>query len=371
MKYDRDFLENDVDAKEFEEFLEKIREIELKNDDAKIIPEVFGIQYKEVYITKWIAYLLRQSYGFEILNALLSASNRDIIINKDEIEKIYTEYVFDTGRRIDILIFTNNYLIGIENKIWSGEQESQTADYLDSMKKLSDTKDYIGIYLHPEQNQSESSSFENVTYTQLYNKIEAINISDSKPFEWMMLEQFKIYVKEYLYMSNGEFPEITQNTILYAKNIGLIQNLQSEYDNVSSKVIEWLKYKFEDSGYKVLNESCRGYMQLALCDSKELWENIGFHFEILWTNDFMINSNLRIEVHLEKVKGGDKRLQEIFELENDNNRGDKNPLERKLLTGCSFETEEKAEDTFKRILDVLGSDTFKELADKANTLMPL
>lgn len=363
----------EVDEK-FEEFLKEIRETEFKND-AKTIPEVFGIQYKEVYITKWIAYLLRQSYGFEILNALLSASNRDIIINKDEIKKVYTEYVFNTGRRIDILIDTDNYLIGIENKIWSGEQENQTEDYKNSMEKIATDKGKkhppIGIYLHPEQNQSESNSFENVTYTQLYDKIEAINISDPEPFEWMMLKQFKMYVKEYLYMSIGEFPKITQNTIRYAKNIGLIQNLQSEYDNVSSKVIEWLKYKFEDSGYKVLNESCRGYMQLALSDSKELWENIGFHFEILWTNDFVINSNLRIEVHLEKVKGGDKRLQEIFELENDNNRGDKNPLERKLLTGCSFETKEKAEDTFKRILDVLGSDTFKELADKANTLMPL
>ena len=158
--------------KEFMKFLNEIKELEQKNR-VETIPEVFGIQYKEVYITKWIAYLLRsRTFGVEILNAILSINNGSTIkINK--IDKVYSEYVFDTKRRIDILIYADNYIIGIENKIWSSEQENQTSDYEESMSKLSSK--YKGIYLHPEQNSTKSDVFDNVTYTQLYNKLKEID----------------------------------------------------------------------------------------------------------------------------------------------------------------------------------------------------
>ena len=96
-------------------------------------------------------------------------------------------------------------MIGIENKIWSGEQENQTSDYEESLQKIkTDTggiEQYCGIYLHPEQNGTKSEFFQNATYTQLYNELKKIHLSEyPDPFEKMMFDQFMLYVKECLYM---------------------------------------------------------------------------------------------------------------------------------------------------------------------------
>lgn len=346
---------NEVDKK-FENFITAIRDTDLKKE-IRTIPEVYGIQYKEVYITKWITYLLKtKAFGIDILNLLLSINRSDVKIGT--IKKVHAEYVFDTKRRIDILIFTDKYLIGIENKIWSGEQENQTSDYKACMEtikaKTKGIEDCIGIFLHPEQNSTNSDHFDNVTYTQLYNqlkKIKSCECSDS--FEKMMFEQFMMYVKEYLYMNNGEFPEISDNVKLYAQYINIISAISDDYKSTSSRIIEWLKYKFENSQYEIL-EAGNGYMQIVPRGCKEKWEAIGFHLEILWSRDFMINGEIEIEAHLEKTKGDNvQQIFHKFDVANVEYRGHDKPLVKGNSVSCNFETETKAEDTFKQILNEL------------------
>ena len=346
---------NEIDEK-FMEFIKKLMGTETGNG-VHIIPEVFGIQYKEVYITKWLAYLLKQKqFGWKILNALLIISGSKAV-EKDCVYNVYTEYVFENGRRIDILIESQDFLIGIENKIWSGEQENQTFDYRESMKKISSDKECIGIYLHPEQNKSESKYFKNVTYTELYGALSKIDSSEAtSSFEKMLFEQFMLYIKECLYMKKGEFPEISENAKLYAQYINKISEISDEYKSTYSQIIEWLKYKFEnnkESEYVVL-ESAEGYMQLVPKECKDKWKEIGFHFEILWSKDFMINGIIEIEAHLEKTKGDS--IKQVFNKLNFTTieyRGHNKPVAKGELVSCNFETKDNAEDTFKNILNEL------------------
>lgn len=346
---------NEIDEK-FMEFIKKLMGTETGNG-VHTIPEVFGIQYKEVYITKWLAYLLKQKqFGWKILNALLIISGSKAV-EKDCVYNVYTEYVFENGRRIDILIESQDFLIGIENKIWSGEQENQTSDYKESMKELSSDKECIGIYLHPEQNKSESKYFRNVTYTELYDALSKINVPDSPTsFEKMMFEQFMLYIKECLYMKKSEFPEISKRVELYAQHINTINEISDEYKSAYSQIIEWLKYKFEnnkESEYEVL-EAGEGYMQLAPKGCKEKWKDIGFHFEILWSRDFMVNGIIKIEVHLEKTKGDS--IQQVFNKLNITTieyRGHNKPVVPSKAISCNFKTKENAEKTFKIILSEL------------------
>lgn len=346
---------NEIDEK-FMEFIKKLMGTETGNG-VHTIPEVFGIQYKEVYITKWLAYLLKQKqFGWKILNALLIISGSKTV-EKDCAYNVYTEHVFENGRKIDILIDSQNFLIGIENKIWSGEQENQTFDYRESMKELSSDKECIGIYLHPEQNKSESKYFRNVTYTELYDALSKINVPDSPTsFEKMMFEQFMLYIKECLYMKKSEFPEISENAKLYAQYINKISEISDEYKSTYSQIIEWLKYKFEnnkESEYEVL-EAGEGYMQLAPKGCKEKWKDIGFHFEIVWSRDFMVNGIIKIEVHLEKTKGDS--IQQVFNKLNITTieyRGHNKPVVPSKAISCNFETKDNAEDTFKNILNEL------------------
>ncbi len=49
--------------------------------------------------------------------------------------RVYLEFVTDEGRRIDIVLeLPGNRWVGIENKPWAGEQESQVADYLQYLR---------------------------------------------------------------------------------------------------------------------------------------------------------------------------------------------------------------------------------------------
>ena len=59
--------------------------------------------------------------------------------------KVETEHGTDKGRRIDIFIDLPNFVIGIENKIWAGDQKDQLKDYGEYLAKRG--KDYLLIFL--------------------------------------------------------------------------------------------------------------------------------------------------------------------------------------------------------------------------------
>ena len=144
-----------------ERLIRELEEIYRLTPEPSILtlPEIFGKQDQEVFATYWLAYLLNpQINGFGVgpLNALLRCIDANQVSEEDEII-IEREYTFENnGRRIDLLITTQEYLIGIENKLFSGEGDNQTESYWDGMTKIRDSrfrgKIVIGIYLKPEAN---------------------------------------------------------------------------------------------------------------------------------------------------------------------------------------------------------------------------
>lgn len=351
--------------KEFDAFLKALQETEIKND-AKTIPEVFGIQYKEVYITKWLAYLLRQNQiGCKLLNILLSST--DIQIGENDIEKVYTEYVFDTERRIGILIFTKHSLVGIENKIWSDEQENQTADYQNSMEKLSRTQNkekFIGIYLHPEQNKSESNRFQNFTYTQLYDELCCTDFSvrpDS--FEGMMLEQFKLYIKECLYLSNKVYPEMSELAKQFLIHSDKIHSIEEIYKAEAGKMVEWVRKHLKAKGLIPIGDPLnKTFWQIV---KNEKWKYIGFHFELLWEGYFIKKGIFGLEAHLERVNGEiAPEIRNLFGISDEKEHGTRNPLKKAADIECDFSTQTAAEETVKRIIDAIEAmKTYADIAD--------
>ncbi len=60
--------------------------------------------------------------------------------------QVSTEHTTHQNRRLDLFIrFNNGFRIGIENKIWAGDQDHQIKDYHVYLR--STTKDYVLIYL--------------------------------------------------------------------------------------------------------------------------------------------------------------------------------------------------------------------------------
>lgn len=75
--------------------------------------------------------------------------NSDFVDSLDlSISSIECEHCLPTKRRLDILIRLDKHLIGIENKIWAGDQHRQLLDYSDYLNRES-KGNYTLIYLNP------------------------------------------------------------------------------------------------------------------------------------------------------------------------------------------------------------------------------
>ncbi|WP_457642243.1 PDDEXK-like family protein [Persephonella sp.] len=110
------------------------------SDVIKLLLEPDGVHGQGVLFLK---IFLKKLEGF---------TNKDIFIDfsKVEIEREKTTSLLKDkeNRRIDLLIKSNSYVIGIENKPWAGEQENQLEDYFNYLKELSRSKEFLLIYLH-------------------------------------------------------------------------------------------------------------------------------------------------------------------------------------------------------------------------------
>ncbi|RUM49916.1 MAG: hypothetical protein DSY47_02775 [Hydrogenothermus sp.] len=110
------------------------------SDVIKLLLEPDGVHGQGVLFLK---IFLKKLEGF---------TNKDIFIDfsKVEIEREKTTSLLKDkeNRRIDLLIKSDSYVIGIENKPWAGEQENQLEDYFNYLKELSGSKEFLLIYLH-------------------------------------------------------------------------------------------------------------------------------------------------------------------------------------------------------------------------------
>ncbi len=277
----------------------------------KSIPEIFGIQYKEVYITQWLGYLLDPnknglgSLCLMPLNALLLAGGYDEISSDTNIKeiKVYTEYVFENNRRIDIYIETPECLIGIENKICSDEQKNQTHDYSESLKKISDNSK--GIYLYPEWNKQVNPKgiFHAVTYKKLHEELMKIDLDDIKDRNHWILNEFMKYVEENL-MSFQTLTPMGKLYSLYQKNI---EEAADDYDRYIKYIAKQLEAKAKEAGFKWKSINNTVY-QINPITNKNYFH---FHFEVEFRNEIFLF------IHLEKSGNTNKNFQKAQEFFSD------------------------------------------------------
>lgn len=291
--------------KSFKDVCKELQECK-QEMQPKSIPEIFGIQYKEVYITQWLGYLLDpnknglESLCLMPLNALLSAGDYSEIPNDTNIKqiKVYTEYVFENNRRIDIYIETPQCLIGIENKIWSCEQENQTHDYAKSLNEIAKgLKEVRCIYLYPELNEkaAQDDRFHSVTYRQLHDKLKNIDLDYTKDRNHWILNEFIKYVEENLMEA---YPEFTKSARIYYENLPTILSAQEEFDKFADNVEAWLLNNLP-APFISYNRKINGGWWAIVKDKK--WNDLFFHYEIIWQKEktIAVAEELKIVIHLE------------------------------------------------------------------------
>lgn len=149
-----------------------------KENRLNTIPRIFNKTYDENFISDFLAYILNPAYngiGIEPLLRIVedyslkatSILNSLTMAEENEIEVI-REYTFGNGRRIDILIIIQDLLvIGIENKIFSGELNNQTIDYANSISDKFSECETVLLFLTPKKSIPSSNEFEPVSYKEL------------------------------------------------------------------------------------------------------------------------------------------------------------------------------------------------------------
>lgn len=163
----------------------------LQNSKIPNIFDILKIQGKEEPISASLAWILdpRSSHGAgkAFLIRFIQECFKDNpskLINLLKVDEnfisVKTEYVLPSGRRIDIMIrdHVNKISIGIENKVYSSENNFQTLDYEKDFKLLFGDESYGLVYLVIDDNDyPESTEFVKMNHEVLLNAFkEIINI---------------------------------------------------------------------------------------------------------------------------------------------------------------------------------------------------
>jgi hypothetical protein len=165
----------------FKNVCEHLRSVTPTSDIIYTWPDILGRRFKENSISAWLAFLLNPNKnGFDVqpLNAMLSLiKSADYFIENGEDIEVETEYTFEGGRRIDIFITTEQFVIGIENKIFSGEGEDQTSDYWNSINEIykATKKIPVCLFLTPQGSiPPKDKNFTHITFFQLCEVFKSI-----------------------------------------------------------------------------------------------------------------------------------------------------------------------------------------------------
>lgn len=359
---------------EFSEFQEFVSKLQTAKGSVKTIPAVFGIELKEVYITKWLAYMLSTDIiGVDILNAFVSLCRENETIGYDDDVKVHAEYSFPSQKRIDILVFTDNYLIGIENKLDAAEGTDQTNIYSKEMEKMAGGRKIVKIFIRPEYNNSRSDYFDNITYTQLLEKIDGTEYSDEvvDPFDKMMFIELKKYIKECLCV-NYEYPRMSEKAQLYYQYADVVRSAEKEYDDFARAFPDWLesalKALMEEHGYLIYFDKKDCYCRIF----RDEWESIRFHFEIVWKGTLTDNKQLEVYAHLEywdedKAEGKDiSDIYRAFDIDEDEPKFRIDLTKKQYYVDCDFSSETAAKATVDKILEKLKNEEFQQYARKAD-----
>lgn len=299
------------------------------NPPTNTIAHIFRKESQENFISDWIAYLIDPvSFGnAEPLNALLEVAGFDDCIDENGIIEISREKTFDDQRRIDFYIETEELIIGIENKIWSGLGDQQLEDYSESLEKLAESKEkeVRKILLLPQNNTSidlsennsdiSVSGFVSVTYEDFANALKKLQINFIENLRSsFLLQDFITYVEEYLMDSNVDKKKNFDMVSFLFEHKNQLNELETCKNNLQTQfaksVVKKLAETFDEEIWKIKTPRTGSYFQLF----KEQW-GIPVHFELLPTDRFPYKS-IRVVLHTREGKDAEKnRTEELYNLQ--------------------------------------------------------
>jgi hypothetical protein len=160
-----------------EDFLSGLEDLPLLQSQQKTFMEIAGYAHSENACSKILQFYLtptnEHGFGRLLLDSLVAIIDRELINDKQNIE-VFREVRTTEGKRIDLIIVSDDYVIGIENKIFA-EVNNPFCDYTIHLNSLGGKfkKVYkVLLSLRAEEESIELCGFKPITYDSLLNNIE-------------------------------------------------------------------------------------------------------------------------------------------------------------------------------------------------------
>ena len=200
------------------------------------IPAIFNRSYDENFISDYLAYILdpaRNGLGSEPLEALVALVWPELEETGFQEVEVYREYNLDGGR-IDLLILVDDALVvGIENKIFSGEGTNQTSSYARVIRREFPEHIHALVFLSSGGIKPGSKYFRALSYRQLLHSFKALGYDWTEDIKKSILwEDFLEHLEEFIVNEKSDF-EFSPKARLYLENYEMIEDLQEAYK------IEW------------------------------------------------------------------------------------------------------------------------------------
>jgi hypothetical protein len=229
----------------FPDLKNKYQKARPKKPHILTIPEIFRRSYDENFISDYLAFIIdpeRNGVGVAPLKAVLAACGIDYDEKYLEKALIHREYSLGNGR-IDLLIECgDDFLVGIENKIFSPEGDNQTTYYSQKMVELFSEVSYHLIFLTREGKQAISNEFIPISYSKLLSALRNIPVDNTiEPRAHFFWNDFLEHLEVYIMAKNPDQFEFSDKAILYLDNYAMIDDLTTTFRREWDQVIAFLE----------------------------------------------------------------------------------------------------------------------------------
>ncbi|MDR1805966.1 MAG: PD-(D/E)XK nuclease family protein [Clostridium sp.] len=300
-----------LNLQEIREFLENLPVATIKAKEFTLA-DIFRKNRNENFSSDWLAFILDPIHfkSYEPLNAFLRLLD---IPTLDENQEVTVEREVSLGEygRIDLLITTDDYLIGIENKIDAWTRENQCEDYAVALKEQKGEKQAVGVLLSPQSNGVLSANgFVDLSYEQLIEELKGISIDFINNLRSaFLLKDYITYMEENI-MKNDVIFDIEDKTTAYL--LGQIDKIDSINDLLATQkgnMKNYIESAMIDIAsqlgveWRVFVSGGAGYWQFY----KNFWndKDVNIHYEvaaITRSKNSLAYTSYQIVLHEESLK---------------------------------------------------------------------
>ena len=232
----------------YKEMLNSLKSIDTEtNKISKTFMEVSGYPHFENVASNIISFFFTsdEEHG---LNDLFFKSLLEIMTLETSTQPnvVFAEREYTTlkNNRIDIVLSNDTYVIGIENKLYSGVQ-NDLIDYKDTIDKIAIDEDKVPLYvlltLKDEKNIALSNSFMNVTYNEFFISVKKNlgNYIESADNTWLIY--LKDFMKTIYELQNGGDQMNIELLNFINENSGMVEQLLKECDLLKRELSQQTK----------------------------------------------------------------------------------------------------------------------------------